>query len=383
MMTSKYNIMISAGESSGEMQAAGLVYQAKKLKLDWHFFGLGGERFQEAGGELLAHINETAVMGFTEVVSSLRRILSIAKKLKQTMMERRPHALVLIDFPDFNFRLAKFAAKLKIPVIYYACPQVWAWRSGRLEFLRKYTSRRALLFEFEKKFYEERGLSADWVGHPIFDTLEELPGQMQLKTSFGLNSEEKLVALLPGSRKSVARRLAPIIFQAAAIMAKENPKLNFIVAQADGLDAEIFQEQLRTLKFTKEPQLLKGRSRQILAAADLALLASGTSSVEASILGTPHLVTYQTSNLSWLLAKILVKVKYASIANILMGRELIPEYLQSRARPEDLARKAQSLLADNSSMKEGLKLVRQALGGPGASEKVLKIINEEINGRPN
>ena len=382
-MNAKTNIMISAGESSGEMHAASLISQAKKLNLNWHFFGLGGDHFQKAGGELLAHINETAVMGFTEVISSLGRILTIAKKLKQAMRERRPQALVLIDFPDFNFRLAKFAASLKIPVIYYTCPQVWAWRSGRLEFLRKYTNRRALLFEFEKKFYEERGLSADWVGHPIFDTLEDQADQKQLKISFGLNPEEKLIALLPGSRKSVARRLAPIIFQAASLMAKEDPNLNFIVAQADSLDADFFKADLAALNFAKKPQLIKGRSRQILAAADLALLASGTSSVEASILGTPHLVTYQTSALSWLLAKILVKVKYASIANILMGRELIPEYLQGQARPENLARKAQIILTDSRAMKDGLTLVRQALGGPGASEKVLKIINEEINGRPN
>ncbi len=376
-------IMISAGESSGEIHGAAMMAEAVKRGLDLRFFGLGGDRMAANGARLLAHINDTAVMGLTEVVGHLPKILAIRERMKRALELERPQALVLIDAPDFNFALARRAKELGIPVVYYICPQVWAWRAGRLKFLKKFTDRRLLLFAFEKDFYEAHGVSADWVGHPILDELPPLAAQAQMKARLGFEPEKKLLALLPGSRRKALERLAPVILGAASILLAENPDLELALPRADSIDADFLR------KFVNEApaglrgavRIMPGRSLEILAAADAAVMASGTSSVEALFLGTPMAVTYKVSPLSWFLGRRLVSVPHISIANLVAGREILPELLQDMATPENLAGALRPLVnggLEREAMLAALAEVREKLGPPGASARALDAVLEEI-----
>lgn len=378
-------IMISAGESSGEIHGAALVRAARAQGRDWSFFGLGGDRLAEAGARLLAHVRDTAVMGLTEVLGSLRRILAIRSTLIQALELERPDAMVLIDAPDFNFALAKAATALNIPVIYYICPQVWAWRPDRLKFLAAQTRRRAVLFDFEKKFYEERGVSADWVGHPILDELPPAVPPDEVKRAMGFNPTKRLLALLPGSRRKVLERLAPAMLGAAGLLLERDPELQLALPRADSIDPDFLQRFLDQAPAPVRERLkvFSRSSHEVLTGADLALLASGTSSVEATFLGTPQVVTYRASRLSWFLGRRLISVPYASIANLVAGREVVPELLQERSTAENMAATAWPLLAGGvarARMIDDLGQVRARLGRPGASERVVEIIAEELAG---
>lgn len=377
-------IMISAGESSGDLHGAALMRAASGR--GWTFLGLGGDRMAAEGARLLGHIRDTSVMGITEVAGSLRRILHLRASLKRSLDLDRPDALVLIDSPDFNFALARHGHDLGIPVIYYICPQVWAWREGRLKFLARYTDRRALLFPFEKDFYEKRGVSADWVGHPINDELPPPALRGEVKAELGFSPQRRLLAVMPGSRRKVVERLAPVFLAAADLLLVNDPNLELALPRADSLDPEFIQGFV-----DRAPDAVRGRTRvipglsqKILAAADAALVASGTSSVEAAFLGTPMVVAYQVSPLSWALGRLLISVPYVSIANLVAGRKIVPEFLQDKVSPENLASAVWPLLAGGlarARMVDDLISVRSRLGGPGASAKVADIIAEEMNKR--
>ncbi len=379
-------IMTSPGESPGEIHGAALIRAARERGLNWTFLGLGGDRMAEAGARLLGHINDTAVMGFTEVLGSLERILRIRATLKRSLELDKPRALILIDAPDFNFALARHASALDIPVIYYICPQVWAWRESRLKFLARYTDRRALLFNFEKKFYEDRGVSADWVGHPILDELPPPESRAALKAELGFEASAKLLALMPGSRRKVLERLAPDFFRAAELLIEQVPDLNLALPRADSISEDFLKNFVAGAPAGVRQRLrvFYKKSHQVLGAADLALVASGTSSVEATFLKTPMVVAYKASRLSWKLGRMLISVPYASIANLVAGREIIPELLQERATAENMAEACRPLLLDGlarDAMIENLERVRLQLGSPGASGRVLDIVAEELAGR--
>ena len=379
-------IMISAGESSGEMHGAALMRAAKARGLKWEFIGLGGDRMTVEGARLLGHIKDTSVMGITEVLGSLRRILSIRSAMKHALETERPDALVLIDAPDFNFALARHAHSLGIPVIYYICPQVWAWRESRLKFLAKYTSRRALLFKFEKEFYEERGVTADWVGHPICDDLPSSQRHDEIKKELGFSPKKRLLAVLPGSRRKVIERLAPVFLDTANLLMNKDPELELVLPLADSIDPDVVRRFLDKASFRVRERLkiIPGVSREILAVSDLAIVASGTSSVEATFLGTPMVVAYQVSRLSWAIGRRLVSVPFVSIANLVAGREIVPEFLQEKVNPENIAVAAWPYLAGGfarAKMIDDLISVRSELGGPGASDRVVDIIAEEIGQR--
>ena len=377
-------IMISAGESSGEIHGAALIEAVRQKGLDWRFIGLGGDRMAAAGARLSAHVRDLSVMGLTEVLGSLPRIMGIRHTLMRSLKLDKPAALILIDAPDFNFALARHAHLLGIPVIYYICPQVWAWRENRLKFLARYTQRRAVIFAFEKKFYEERGVTADWVGHPVLDELPPPAPREEIRAQLGFRPDSRLLTLMPGSRRKVVERLAPPLLAAADLLLAEDDGLELALPRADSIEEAFlrrFIAQAPPRVGARLKLLPAGLSRQALSAADAALIASGTSSVEATFLGTPHVVTYRLSNLSWRLQKLLIHVPHASIANLVAGREVVPELLQERSTPENLAQTVRPLLTDSPArtrMAEDLAGVRAELGHPGASARVVEIIAEEL-----
>ena len=376
-------VMLVAAENSGDIHGAALVQAVRRKGFDWRFFGLGGDRLAEAGLRLLGHVNETAVMGLVEVLGSLGRLLAVRNRLRRALELERPDLLVLIDAPDFNLPLARHAHSLGLPVVYYICPAVWAWRSSRLKTLAVCARRRVVLFPFEKRFYEDRGVSADWVGHPILDELPPKAPAPLAKAAFGLDPLKPLAALLPGSRRQVLARLAPVFFKAADRLLDMAPDLALALPRAETIDHGFLEPFLARAPTRVRQRLLvtSGRSQELLGAADLVLAASGTASVEAMFLGTPQVVAYKGHPLSWAIARRLVKAPFVSIANLLAGREIVPELLQDRVTPEALATAAWPLLADPASVariREDLAEARSGLGGPGASARVANILAEEL-----
>jgi lipid-A-disaccharide synthase len=374
--------MISCVEPSGDMHGAALVKACAELYPQIKFFGLGGEEMARAGVEIRANISQVAVMGFSEILGSLRRILKVRSMMAETLIKERPAALVLIDGPDFNFYLAKAAKKVGVKVIYYICPQLWAWRPGRLKLLRELTHRRAVILPFEKPFYDKRGLSVDEVGHPLFDELNQKIDSQKVLFSLGLSLDSQILAILPGSRKKVLERLIGPMLQAAALVLKKRPQLIAVLPKAATIETSFLEQFLARApkEITSVLKVVEGRSQEILAVSRLALLASGTSSVEGAILGLPMIVCYKVSAFSWFLASRLVKLPFVTIANLIAGREVVPEFLQNRLCAPQLAESLLNLWDDGPLREKTLSdlaLVRAALGGPGASRKVARIVAEE------
>jgi lipid-A-disaccharide synthase len=371
--------MVSAGEASGDLHGAALIRAAGELRPSWSFFGLGGDLMEEAGAGLSAHMRDTAVMGINEVAAALPRILRVRSKMLSLIETERPDCLVLIDSPDFNFRLAKAAKAAKVPVVYYICPTVWAWRSGRLKFLSDYADARALIFGFEAEFYRERGVDCDFVGNPILDELPESFDKKSILESLGLGAEARVLALLPGSRPSVAKRLAPPMLEAAGMLLEEFGDLKVVVPRAPTLPEDLLGSLISEAPPRVKESLIitSGRSQEILALCRAALLASGTSTVEGAVLGAPMVVAWRFSLLTWWLAKLLVKSTYAAMANIVAGSEIVPELLQGRARPELMFEALAPLIRGGEArqrMLSDLAKVKEALGGPGASKNVVGVI---------
>ncbi|MDR1871532.1 MAG: lipid-A-disaccharide synthase [Deltaproteobacteria bacterium] len=375
--------MISAGETSGDLHGAYLVKEAKRLAPEMEFFGLGGDEMLNEGVTLTAHLKDTAVMGLTEVLTSLWRIAKINLKLRRLLRAEKPAALVLIDSPDFNFPLARQAYKLNIPVIYYICPQIWAWRPGRLNFLAKYCARRAVILPFEKDFYEDRGVAADFVGHPVLDRLAPL-SQIAARRELGLDLRNPYLAILPGSRAKIAKTLLPLALKAAEILIGKIPRLNFLLPRAQSLEPALLIKLLRSAspEVAQRLKVFEGHSPQVLAAANAALLASGTAAVEGALAGVPMVVAYKVSSLSYFLAKKLVKVPFIAIPNLLLGRMAIPELIQDKATPPLMAENLYGFLTEGSKrnqITQDLKAVTAKLGTPGAAARVVALIQEEIN----
>ncbi|MDR1313866.1 MAG: lipid-A-disaccharide synthase [Deltaproteobacteria bacterium] len=384
MPEAELKVMISAGEESGDLHGAALMREALSRGAPVSFFGLGGDRMEEAGCRLLAHARETAVMGVSEVLAQARRLWRLRERLAAAAADERPDALVLIDSPDFNFRLAKRAAEAGVPVVYYICPQIWAWRRGRIKFLAKYARRRLLILPFEEEFYRSRGVGCDFVGHPLLDEVKPLP-KGEARAALPMPADGPLLALLPGSRRGVFARLAPEMLKAAAALARARPALRVAVALAPTLPGDLADECLALFPEDLRPRLcaLRGHSQRIINAASLAVIASGTSAAEAAVLGTPAVVCYRTSPASYLVARMLVKTKFISIPNLVLGRKLLPELVQGAASAEGIARAAAPYLdggGELSEMRAGLAEVSRALGGPGASARALDIILEEAGG---
>jgi lipid-A-disaccharide synthase len=376
----KHKIFCSAGELSGDIHAAALIVEASHRHPELSFFGLGGKEMEKAGFRLLHSMEETAVMGFTEIISSLPRILKVRRSLSKAIKEERPEAVLLIDSPDLNFHLAKVAFSLNIPVIYYICPQIWAWRAGRIKFLKRFTKRRALIFPFEKNYYEERKVSCDLVGHPLLDEIVALP-KVELRAKLNLAEDSPVLGIFPGSRLGMFKELSPVMFETAFRLWKLIPDLRLLVAMAPTLTKELYQKALAPYpEMLQNVQLLVSQSREILGASDAALLSSGTSVMEATILGTPMVVAYKVSALSWFLARALVKVPFAAINNLIAGRRVVGEYLQEDCAPDKLTNALLPLLTGGPQrelMIHELSKIRASLGGPGASKRVLSIIAQE------
>ena len=354
-------ILISAGEASGEMYGAELLRALRRRVPDIEAFGVGGERMRAAGFEAVVESRDVAVVGLAEVVSHLPSIYGHFKRLLREVDARKPDVAVLIDFPDFNFRLSKQLHRRGIPVVYYISPQLWAWRKGRIKLVQKYVTRMLVIFPFEQEFYRKHGVEAEFVGHPL--------GELEITPEDGLPDAER-IALLPGSRRKEVMMNLPTILEAAAIL--NSAERQFVLPVASTLDREWIGQLLRTHPDLKVS--LVNDARQALANSRAAIVASGTATVEAAVIGTPFVMVYRVSPLTWVLGRRLVNVPFFSMVNLIAGREVVPELVQQDFTPQNVASRVQEILEDGpkrQAMIAGLAEVKAQLreGAAGAASE--------------
>jgi lipid-A-disaccharide synthase len=343
--------------------------------------GLGGEHLRRAGVEILMDSSELAVVGITEVLGKIRGLYRAYRILKQVIQKREIALLILIDFPDFNLRLAQVANHSGIPVLYYISPQVWAWRPGRTKTIAQRVQRMAVIFPFEVPLYQAVGLETDFVGHPLMDVLEPYQTQGSLPYKRKEWEGNPLIALLPGSRQKEVKSVLPEMIRAAEILSRKKPGAQFLLALAPTVQPEDVRELLppHGLKVT----IVEGKTYQAIHSADLVIVTSGTATLETAILGKPMIIVYQVSPLSYWIGRAMIKVQWIGLVNIMAGRGLVPELLQEQARGERIAEEALKILENGSyrrEMMEGLAEVSQKLGTPGAAERVAKIALEMTEG---
>jgi lipid-A-disaccharide synthase len=367
-------VFVVAGEASGDLHGATLARALRALEPSLRLQGMGGRCMEAAGVELVHGIASTSVVGGTEALGRLPALIGMFRELGQRLRHARPGVLVLIDFPEFNLRLARRARALGIPVVYFVAPQVWAWRRGRLGQMARDVSRVLAVFPFEVGLYQDAGVPVEFVGHPILDVL---PAWNRDAAREGLaQAGEVLVGLLPGSRAAEVRRHLPVLLEAGARLRAEDDRVRFalplaMTVERRSIDGTLGQSRLGV-------RVLPGEAHRVMAGADLLLLASGTATLEAACYGTPMVVIYRLSALSYGLARLLVHgVSHVSLPNILAGRRIVPELLQAEATPARLARAAASLLRDEALRAEqraALGLVRARLGTSGAGERAAQAV---------
>ncbi|MEE9517312.1 MAG: lipid-A-disaccharide synthase [Candidatus Adiutricales bacterium] len=376
-------IMIVAGEASGDLHGSNLVRSALSLDPDLKFYGLGGENLRNAGIDLLFDLEHQGLFGFLEIVSSLRSTIGIYRSLKASLTRDRPSAVVLIDYPDFNLRLAKSAKRLGIPVFYYISPQLWAWRQGRVKKVDRYVDRMAVVFPFEPDFYQRYGVEVSFVGHPLLDVMDPPRPKEEVKTELGFDPSQPLLGLLPGSRMSEIKAHLPLMLESARRLNAGRPNgVALAVAQADSLGSGELTPFLEL--GPKDVKLVAGHTHDLQNAADVILTASGTATLETALMLTPMVVIYRLKLLSYQIFRRMVKIEHVAMANLIAGEEVVPELLQNDARPDNIVTELNRILdspEDRRRMVEGLTLIRKKLGGHGASLRAARLLLETINSR--
>jgi lipid-A-disaccharide synthase len=370
--------MMSCGEASGDLYAGALVTALGARENGVEVYGLGGERFQAAGGELVGDFRGLAVTGLVEALQVLPQSWAMYRRLIEVARTRRPDALVLIDYPDFNFRLMAAVRRLGVPIVYYVSPQIWAWRPGRMQAMKTLVDLVLPIFPFEQALYERAGVNVRFVGHPLVElALARQPRDAFLR-EIGLDPSRRVLALLPGSRPNELGRLVPVLAAAVPRIASEVDGLQFVVARAPGLGRAFFAPfegmgvPLRTVE---------GRTDDVLAAADVVVTASGTATVQAALHGKPMVVVYRLSPVSYRLGKPLVRVDMYSMVNLVAGARVVPELIQDGCTPETVSAEAIGLFTDHDRverMRDDLAIVRERLGEPGASGRAADAILELI-----
>ncbi len=364
-------ILIVAGEASADLHASRALEELKRLRPGIQAFGVGGPRLRDAGLEALAPAEDISVMGLAEVLPRIPRILGILRALSRAAAERRPKAALLVDLPDFNLRLAGKLKKLGIPVIYYVSPTIWAWRRGRARKIAKVVDRMLCILPFEERLYDGTGVSARFVGHPLAERAAPAEPE-RYREDLGLPLSRTTVALVPGSRPSELRRIFPAMLDAAERIRAVRPDAQFVVPIAPTLQREQLEPYLAGHR-TIEVKLVDGRAEEVVGASDAALVKSGTSTLETALMLRPMVVVYRLSWLTYLVARVLVRIAHFALVNILAGRGLVPELLQGEASPERMAAEIERLLGDRDAREEqlrGLREVRSSLGEPGAARRV-------------
>jgi lipid-A-disaccharide synthase len=376
-------LLLSCGEASGDLYAGALTRELRALDPSLTIAGLGGPQFEAAGGRLIDDYRDIAVTGLTEAIAKVPRSFAAFRRLVAAARAERPDALVVIDSPDFNFRLAPKIKKLGVPVVYYISPQIWAWRPRRLNTIRRFADRVLVIFPFEEAIYREGGVPVEFVGHPLVDLSAPSTTRERFLTSHGLSASAPTVAVLPGSRPNEVSRILPDLVASAGPIRARIPEAQFVVARAPDLPDRLFEPVKRVATAIA---VVEGDTNTVLASADVALTASGTATVQTALHNTPMVIVYRLSPMTYRLGKRLVNVRTVGMVNLIAGELVVPELIQHAFTPDAVAREAISMLTDRARVariREGLARVRARLGGPGASrraaEAVLRVVRQHAS----
>lgn len=373
----KKRILVIAGETSGDTHGAALVRSLHEMDPEIEISGIGGNRMRDAGMHLLYHVREMSFMGFVEVLRHLPFIRKVMNELQDWVDQKQPDAVILIDYPGFNLRFAKRMKSRDIPVFYYISPQVWAWGKGRLKKMHKLVDTMFVIFPFEEELYRQHDVDARFVGHPLVEEIKHAETKQAFFQSIGFDSEVTTIGLFPGSRRQeVERHLDDIIAAVTRIRSNYDKPVQICLAVAPDRSAEEFEAAAR-----RDITLVQNQTYELMRYSDVAIVSSGSATLELAYFCTPMVIIYKTSRITWWLGNLLVDMPYIGLANIVAEKQVLPELLQDAASPENIARDVLKYLQDESyynAVRNELQLIKQKLGEPGAGHRVASAIYEQL-----
>lgn len=367
-------IFISAGELSGDLHAAALTRAILEQDPTAQVFGMGGEAFRKAGGEVVFDYKEYSVMGFGEALQALPKLFALKKAFQEEIRKRKPDLFVTIDYPEFNMRVAKSVHQMGIPVFCFIPPSAWAWRRGRAKDVATFADKVACIYPFAAKVYQEAGAPAEFVGNPLVDIVHPTLSRAMAEEIAGKRAAHPLILLLPGSRKKEITGVLPKMLQALPLIQKKCPEADFVLEKAASIDAELLQSILH--RSMVPVKVVEGNNYDVMSVSDVALATSGTVTLEAALCGLPTVLCYHASAFSIWLARRLVYVKYAGLPNILAGKEIFPELIQEKMTPDNMAKYALRFLEPeaNRKIKQEMAEAVAKLGDPGAVKRTASLI---------
>jgi len=368
-------VVIITGEASGDLYGGKLAKTLKELSPDVELEGMGSSNMAGAGVKIIFHLRELSCIGALEVIPKIPKFIRRLKEVSNYLEKTKPNLLILIDFPEFNMRLAKVSKRLNIPTVYYIPPTVWAWRRGRAKTMAKLVDKVISIFDFEAKIYQEAGNNVEFVGHPLIDLAVPKMNKEMACTEFNLDPNKKIIGILPGSRKKEVEILLPIMLSSTIKIQTYLPDIQFILPLAPTLSTRDIFPILHLISHIK---VVENNVYEVMNISDLLIIASGTATLEAACLGIPMIIIYKLNWLTWQLGKLLVSTRgFIGLPNIVAGKEVVPELLQNRANPKSISQYALNLLKDENKrleMKNHLREVKQKLGSSGATIEAAKTI---------
>ena len=378
----KKNILIVAGEPSGDLHAAGLVLSLKQLDSELIFSGLGGEKMRASGVELYYDLTSLAVIGIFEVLKNIIKFKKIFNDLLSRIDKNKPDLAILVDYPGFNLELAKELKKRNIPVVYYISPQVWAWGKERIKLIRQVVTKMLVIFKFEEELYKNNGVDAKFVGHPLLDIVKPTCTKEEFYKKFLIPNSDKLICLLPGSRNKEIKTLLPALLGASKIIKAKIPGSSFAIAKAPWIKKELFDRIIAENFKGLTIKLIESNNYDLINASDICLVASGTATLETAILARPMVIVYKISILTWLYLRFAIKIPYVGLVNVVAGKKIVPECLQFAATGENIARNALAILEDSQTYKSTIAelskikyLIQPSNASANAAREIYAILN--------
>jgi len=368
-------VMVVAGEASGDMHAAKVIEELKELNSELEFFGMGGQQMAEAGVDILYDPTELSVIGFWESLKHIGLMYKILNKLERAIKDREPDVVLLVDFSGFNLKMAKRTAKLDVPTVNYFAPSAWVWGTWRAKKMAKYGVKIASVFPMEEEVYREVGADVEFVGHPLVDMVSTELAPAEFKEKFNLATAQRTIGLLPGSRQQEIDSLLEPMLGAAELIAAQYPDSQFLLPVADTISEGEIADIVAG--YDLNIKLIPSHSYEVMEAADLLLSTSGTATLEAAFFATPMVIIYKTSWLSYAVGKLVIKIPYIGLPNIIAEEKIVPELLQGAANSQEIAEQALNILDNPAYQQEietGLKQVKEKLGTSGAVQRVAKLV---------
>lgn len=375
----KKNIFWLVGEKSADLHASCVLKYCNSLHQDWYHFGVGGRLMEEQNFHTQFPFNRFNVMGFVEVIRHLKFFAGVEKKIELIFRQQTPDAVVLVDYPGLNMRIAKLAKSLNIPVIYYICPQFWAWKKQRIFQLRDYSDAIGYILPFEGDYFKDSQIKATYTGHPISEEISVNTSRQEFAAEYELDPDKKWIAFFPGSRDNEIRKLLPVYLKAMQKMQTQG--YQFLLSKADSISTSLFNNYLKTSQISGL-KIIEGRNYEMMKHAEFVCVKSGTTTLETAWLGTPFILCYKTNWLSYLIGRFMVKIKYIGLPNIILNKGVIPELIQHQANAANISSNIELYLNDKTkydSMKKELHDLHEILGKKSASKEVTQLLENLVN----